>query len=125
MYLPLSPHHRARIVSAVAAKSLRYSGQVQQALDKLGAHAWRVHRHPEPIERVFEGQRLVYLTPDAEEELGELEHACVYVVGGIVDRTPAKGLSVRRAAALAIETRRLPVTTAGLQVSPTRLCPLF
>jgi len=44
-----------------------------------------------------------------KDELGMLDRAKVYVVGGIVDRTPSKGLSKDKASKLRVATARLPL----------------
>jgi tRNA (guanine9-N1)-methyltransferase len=44
-----------------------------------------------------------------QEELGALDRNKVYVVGGIVDRTPKKGLSKAKAAELQVAAARLPL----------------
>lgn len=97
---------------------LSYAGTVAQALDKVGGQSWMVHRHTAPLEEVFGGRRLCYLTPDASKELTELSEDCTYVVGGIVDRTPTKGLTIQRAEGLQVDTARLPIQSSGLPVRP-------
>ncbi|CAI5461734.1 unnamed protein product [Closterium sp. Yama58-4] len=52
---------------------------------------------------------LVYLTADAEEEVGEVEAGKVYVVGGIVDHNRYKGLTKGKAEKQGIKTARLPI----------------
>ena len=62
---------------------------------------------------LFPGQRIVYLSPHAEEELDAVEDECVYVLGGIVDRVPEK--AIHRHASLVtaqmdgVQSRRLPL----------------
>ena len=56
------------------------------------------------------GPRLIYLTSDAKEELGEFEADKVYVIGGIVDHNRLKGITHKRATEQGVATRRLPLT---------------
>ena len=55
-------------------------------------------------------RRLVYLSPDAEEALEDVEEDTAYVIGGIVDLA-ARGVawSLPKATALGIRAARLPI----------------
>lgn len=90
----------------------------------MGAGAWPLFTaHAEPLLEVFPPQdddappgrrRIVVLSPDAERPLDlsaplERGESCVYVVGGIVDRTVRKGLTLEFAKRHGLECRRLPV----------------
>lgn len=46
--------------------------------------------HEASIDELYEQQEIVYLSPDAEDVLHELDPSCVYVIGGIVDRSVRK-----------------------------------
>jgi len=68
------------------------------------------------VERVLEraadhwpAERLVWLSPDAEEPLTELSSTCTYVVCGLVDRSVASGSSLERSRAAGGRCRRLPL----------------
>mmetsp|Transcript_66346 Transcript_66346/g.133648 ORF Transcript_66346/g.133648 Transcript_66346/m.133648 type:complete len:296 (+) Transcript_66346:380-1267(+) len=92
-----------------------YAGKAARAISSVGGEKWLVHRDARPVEEVFEKEaaqgKLIYLSPDAEEELSdELELDCVYVVGGIVDRTPHKGVSLGKAGRLKVRRARLPMS---------------
>lgn len=52
---------------------------------------------------------LVYLSPDADQELTDLSESCAYVMGGLVDRTILKNASLNRAEELGIPAFRLPI----------------
>ena len=54
-------------------------------------------------------QRIVYLSPDAPYVLTRIDPTKLYVIGGIVDRTRKKNLSLRKAQALGIPCARLPL----------------
>lgn len=56
---------------------------------------------------------VVYLSPDAEDVLGEVSMSTAYVFGGIVDRVPTHNLSTHRAAGLGVRTARLPLKETG------------
>jgi len=67
----------------------------------------------------FQGQDLVYLTADAEDELETLKESETYIIGGIVDRNRYKNLCRDKAQELGIRTARLPIGTY-LAEMPTR-----
>ncbi|KAM8880981.1 tRNA methyltransferase 10 homolog B isoform 2-T2 [Synchiropus picturatus] len=58
---------------------------------------------------LFPTETIVYLTPDAEEALQTLDPNKVYVLGGLVDESVQKTLSLSRARALSVQTARLPI----------------
>ncbi|OWZ24327.1 hypothetical protein PHMEG_000645 [Phytophthora megakarya] len=55
-----------------------------------GVLSWKLGRHVEPLEQLYNAGELVYLSPDSENVLEQLDPSCVYVVGGIVDRSVRK-----------------------------------
>ncbi|XP_028997824.2 tRNA methyltransferase 10 homolog B isoform X2 [Betta splendens] len=58
---------------------------------------------------LFPPEKLVYLSPDAEEALETVDADKVYVLGGLVDESIQKKLSFSRARELNICTVRLPI----------------
>lgn len=46
--------------------------------------------HEASIQQVYEQQEIVYLSPDSDTVLYELDPSCVYIIGGIVDRSVRK-----------------------------------
>ncbi|XP_075884374.1 tRNA methyltransferase 10 homolog B isoform X1 [Nelusetta ayraudi] len=58
---------------------------------------------------LFPSEALVYLTPDADEALETLDFDKVYILGGLVDESIQKKLSLRRARELSVQTARLPI----------------
>ncbi|PWO00128.1 guanine-N1--methyltransferase, partial [Tilletiopsis washingtonensis] len=62
----------------------------------------------------FAPNDVVYLTPDTDETLDELEEGKLYVIGGIVDRNRHKHLCLERAKALGVRVARLPIDAAHL-----------
>jgi len=63
-----------------------------------------------PVEEAFDGERVVYMSPDAADVLDEVASDKVYVVGGIVDLA-TRGMRTSLASATAREFRcaRLPI----------------
>ncbi|CAI8039137.1 tRNA methyltransferase 10 homolog B [Geodia barretti] len=73
------------------------------------------HERMEVTERahdsLFSPRDIVYLSPDSEHDLEEVDRCKVYVVGGIVDRSsPSKNLTLHRARVAGLETARLPIS---------------
>ncbi|KAM7377175.1 hypothetical protein PAMA_013786 [Pampus argenteus] len=58
---------------------------------------------------LFPPETVVYLTPDAEEDLETVDADKVYVLGGLVDESIQKKLSFSRAKELSVHTARLPI----------------
>ena len=89
-----------------------------------GFERLELERCSDPPHQVFPAERLVYLSPDAETELTELEDSAVYVIGGLVDETVQSGVTRATAATAGVRTARLP-TAAHLQnETGTRACVL-
>ncbi|KAK1948182.1 tRNA methyltransferase 10 B [Phytophthora citrophthora] len=55
-----------------------------------GVPSWKIGKHEDALEQIYDSNELVYLSPDSENVLEQLDPACVYVVGGIVDRSVRK-----------------------------------
>ncbi|KAM7366394.1 hypothetical protein PAMP_015837 [Pampus punctatissimus] len=58
---------------------------------------------------LFPPESVVYLTPDAEEDLETMDADKVYVLGGLVDESIQKKLSFSRARELSVHMARLPI----------------
>jgi hypothetical protein len=97
------------------------------ALDHFNAERWsEVSKDPRDVQDIFMNNgsdgsssdadtdavpsKVVYLSPDAEEALTDVEPDTVYVIGGIVDLA-ARGIawSLPRANAVGATARRLPI----------------
>ena len=80
-----------------------FTNMTKDLMDKLnknGAEKWKVHYHDSPFYSIEEliklNKEFVYLTPDAEEDLENVTDDKIYIIGGIVDRTVIKNLSLNR-----------------------------
>ncbi|KAJ0392769.1 hypothetical protein P43SY_009329 [Pythium insidiosum] len=85
------------------------AGAVRAIAEHHGLHKWKIHVHEEPVDAVYDPRELVYLSPDAEDVLLELDPRAVYVVGGIVDRSVRKGESLAKASRRRLRSKRLPL----------------
>lgn len=68
-----------------------------------------LRRHEGDITEVFEPEKLVYLSPDAEDELHAFNADDHYVVGTIVDKGTQMPLTLAKAKRLNIRCARLPL----------------
>mmetsp|Transcript_18138 Transcript_18138/g.36790 ORF Transcript_18138/g.36790 Transcript_18138/m.36790 type:complete len:522 (-) Transcript_18138:208-1773(-) len=77
---------------------------------RFGLHKWDATFHPDPYWDVFPLEDLVVLSPDAEAELEEVDSTKTYVIGGLVDRTVAKGQTASQAERVeGLQIRKLPI----------------
>ena len=94
-------------------RGLTRPSAMADALAKLHVDEWRANF----TEGYFDGQvlgahakeRVVYLSPEAPDELDGVDDDAVYVVGGFVDRNRHKGASLQRASELGVRSARLPL----------------
>eukprot|EP00611_Tribonema_gayanum_P012796 TRINITY_DN2347_c0_g1_i1.p1 TRINITY_DN2347_c0_g1~~TRINITY_DN2347_c0_g1_i1.p1 ORF type:complete len:340 (-),score=111.87 TRINITY_DN2347_c0_g1_i1:189-1208(-) len=82
---------------------------VRAAFAQQGWDAWAVERREESVFDCVPRESIVYLSPDAEHALDGVEAGVTYVVGGIVDRSVRRGMSLARAAAHGVACARLPL----------------
>ncbi|NXR19999.1 TM10B methyltransferase, partial [Cinclus mexicanus] len=64
---------------------------------------------PESYLDLFPLEAIVYLTPDSENVLEDIDPDKVYVLGGLVDESIHKQLTLRRAREQRLQTARLPI----------------
>ena len=88
-----------------------YSGEAKTYLETIGSAKWPVVRDARDTwkRRRERTARVVYLTPDADEALEELENGVTYVVAGLVDRPVRKNCTRDAATLHGCEVRRLPL----------------
>lgn len=72
---------------------------------------WILRSNAENVVQVAKklNKKPIYLSPDASEELLEVDPDAAYVIGGLVDRTVIKNASLNRAEELNIPAVRLPI----------------
>ena len=88
-----------------------YGGEPKAHLEAIGSAKWPVIRDARDTwkRRRERAARVVYLTPDADEALEELENGVTYVVAGLVDRPVRKNCTRDAANLHGCEVRRLPL----------------
>ncbi|XP_066294421.1 tRNA methyltransferase 10 homolog B-like [Branchiostoma lanceolatum] len=58
---------------------------------------------------VFDKEDVVYLSPDSPNDLLELDNKKVYVIGGLVDETVQKNVTITQAREKSLQTAKLPI----------------
>ena len=88
-----------------------YTNEAKTHLEAIGSAKWPVVRDARDTwkRRRERTARVVYLTPDADEALEELENGVTYVVAGLVDRPVRKNCTRDAANLHGCEVRRLPL----------------
>ncbi|TDH65038.1 uncharacterized protein CCR75_002143 [Bremia lactucae] len=69
----------------------------------------QIKQQEKSIEQLYNTHEVVYLSPDSDYVLEKLDLACIYVVGGIVDRSVRKSETISKATACGFRTARLPL----------------
>lgn len=86
-----------------------FAGGIADELQKWGADSWLVHRHELPPWEALVPREVVYLSPDAADELAVVDPSTTYIIGGLVDRTTDKSRSMAKATGASVRAMRLPV----------------
>ncbi|XP_038259434.1 tRNA methyltransferase 10 homolog B isoform X4 [Dermochelys coriacea] len=64
---------------------------------------------PESYLDLFPSETIIYLTPDSENALQDIDPHRVYVLGGLVDESIQKKLTLQKAQEHSLQTARLPI----------------
>jgi len=75
----------------------------------VGFAEYIVTREQQGVLDLFRGEEVVYLSPDAEEELEGLDENTVYVIGGLVDDSVKSQVTLNYSLNLGIRCCRLPI----------------
>lgn len=75
----------------------------------------RSEKHPCEL---FDHNKLIYLTPDANEDLLTLEEDSIYIIGGLVDEQINKRVCLEHAKSMDITTAKLPIKRFMVNPSP-------
>jgi len=88
-----------------------YDGEAKTYLEAIGSAKWPVVRDARDTwkRRRERSSKVVYLTPDADEALEDLENGVTYVVAGLVDRPVRKNCTRDAAQLHGCEVKRLPL----------------
>lgn len=98
-----------RADSPVALTLTSFTGAVVRHYNAMKSPNWKVKRHEQATLDVFPAEKVVMLSPDAAEPLLDMQPDLIYVIGGIVDRSVQRGLTLNYARDRGIAVRRLPI----------------
>ena len=81
-------------------------------MERMRYQHWALTAHEEEVSIFGKDfhERLVYLSPDAEETLDTVDEEDIFILGGLIDRTVIKDASLMRAKELGVKAKRLPIT---------------
>ncbi|MES1905229.1 MAG: tRNA methyltransferase 10 [Paramarteilia canceri] len=88
------------LTSFNAEMAVRFAPDIQK---------WDVHRHMESAFEIFNKDDIVYLSPDSDTLLDTIDDSKIYVIGGIIDHTVEKNISLDCANNANVQTARLPI----------------
>lgn len=85
------------------------SGNMATLLKSQGVENWVASLYEQSVWDVFAADQLILLSPDATEVLQEIQSDKVYVIGGIVDRSVRKAITLNSGSEHGVKTVRLPI----------------
>lgn len=100
----------------VALTVTSFTGALAAFATHMGAAAWPINKHSESLLELYSPDSIVLMSPDAQEPLTNIDPTKVYVIGGIVDKTVQKGLTMEFAAQHNLPAYRLPVKEYAQQL---------
>ncbi|GFE52908.1 1-deoxy-D-xylulose-5-phosphate synthase [Babesia ovis] len=74
-----------------------------------GTNNWMCTLEYKSVDELFDSEKIVYLSADAEEVLEDISQDGIYVIGGIVDRNRLKGIALNRSKHIGAKCKRLPI----------------
>jgi len=91
--------------------NLKKDGKIYETCcDKIdGFEQFVVESEEESVVQLFDVESLVYLSPDADDYLTDLDHSKVYVIGGLVDDSVQSKVSLNFTQRANIASYKLPI----------------
>lgn len=93
--------------------NIRSDGPTMQTLHKfiptMYDKAFPLNLHEKCYTEVFPKEKLVYLTPHADETLDEFNPHDIYIIGSFVDKDKTEPLSLAKAKQAGVRMARLPI----------------
>lgn len=91
------------------------SGELKEKLTKRGSKKWFLQVFEEDLQNIpnLKDKPIIYLSPEGNEPLLEIDQKAVYVIGGLVDRTIQSSKSFARGGEIGAKVLRLPILEHG------------
>ncbi|XP_036622922.1 tRNA methyltransferase 10 homolog B isoform X2 [Trichosurus vulpecula] len=109
----MSPQQSKRVLKAMTKERLlaaKSSGpRLCIDLSMTNRMTKKIDTTEEDCLNLFPLESLVYLTPDSEHALEDVDPGKVYIIGGLVDESIQKKLTFQKAQENSIQTARLPI----------------
>ena len=100
---------------------INYNNKIKQILEqKFFSDKWIINFFEKDILNIKTKKKIIYLSPDAEKNLEIVSDDFFFIIGGLVDGQVIKNCSKNRALKLNIESRKLPLKKAGIDLVKMR-----
>lgn len=92
------------------------SEDMKNRIEIRGCKKWMIEFSDKDIEDFTETSKAIMLSPDATEVLEDINKDLVYIIGGLVDRTRKKNLTLMKAQEKNLLAMRLPIEEEDIVV---------
>ena len=100
---------------------INYNEKIKEILTKkFFSDKWIINFYQKNILDLKNKKKIIYLSPDSEENLKEINDDFFFIIGGLVDGQVIKNCSKNRAFKLGVECRKLPLKEAGIDLVKMR-----
>ncbi|XP_047357424.1 tRNA methyltransferase 10 homolog A isoform X2 [Vespa velutina] len=99
-----------RAIAPLQFSLTSFNGKSKKEMEKHnGYEHWDVKFELDSYTSIYPKDKIVYLTSESENVIDQLDHSCIYVIGGLVDHNCHKGLCHKLAMENGIKHGRLPL----------------
>ena len=90
-----------------------YEGEIKEEMELMGSNYWHAKFFSNNISQIDEitksGKEIIYLSPDSENILTEINNNTIYIIGGFVDKPVNKNKSLYKAYEYNYKNAKLPL----------------
>ncbi|XP_070515716.1 tRNA methyltransferase 10 homolog A isoform X2 [Cardiocondyla obscurior] len=87
-----------------------FTGKSRASMEKHnGYEHWDVSFYTESYINIYPKDKIIYLTSESNNVIDNLQHDCIYVIGGLVDHNAHKGMCHKLAVEAGVKHGRLPL----------------
>ncbi len=91
---------------------------IMNIFNKMGYENWIIHKYKEEFYNIKEllilNKEFVYLSPDSENELNDIDENKIYIIGGLVDKSILKNKTIFRVNNIKNDNCDIKISTAKL-----------